>query len=144
MWIWNGGYLKTASIVSGLDITTQKVIEISALGSLIEVINPNVVDVSSHLAGDKTSEVNMSGLTWLLGQEPLDAAMDVIWTRLLEMKMPVSNITLLCADISEQFPYHLDNGKQFFRYNCSIKLIHFQVHLERYARQPHPNYHPLK
>ena len=143
-WIWNGGYLKTASIIPGLDVTTQKVIEISTLGSLIEVINPNVVNVSSHLTGDKTSEVNTSGLTWSLRQEPLDATMDVIWTHLLEMKMPVSNIILVCADISEQFPYHLDNGKQFFQYSCSITLIHFQVHLDWYARRPRPSYHPLK
>ena len=119
-------------------------IEISALGSLVEVVNPNVVDVSSHLAGDKTLEVNTGSLTWSLRQEPLNAIMDVIWTRLLEMKMPVSNITLVRADVSKQFPYHLDNGKQFFQYSCSIKLICFQVHLDWYARWPCPSYHPLK
>ena len=77
MWIWNGGYLKTASIVPGLDVTTRKVIEISALGSLVEVVNPNVVDVSSHLTGDKTSEVNTGSLTWSLRQEPLNAVVEL-------------------------------------------------------------------
>ena len=110
-WVWNGGYLKSASAVPGVDAVTQKVVEISTLGSLIELVNPSVVEVSSHLSVDKSTEVNASGLTWSLKQDPLDAAIDVIWNRLLGTKMPVSNITLVRANVSEHFPYRLDNGK---------------------------------
>jgi hypothetical protein len=130
-WVWNGGYLKIASAVPGVDVITQKVVEISTLGSLIELVNPSIVEASSHLSVNKSTEVNTSGLTWSLKQDPLDAAIDVIWNRLSGMKMPVSNITLICANVSEHFPYHLDNGKLkllwsvryidllFFRYTWS-------------------------
>jgi hypothetical protein len=130
-WVWNGGYLKIASAVPGVDVITQKVVEISTLGSLIELVNPSIVEASSHLSVDKSTEVNTSGLTWSLKQDPLDAAIDVIWNRLSGMKMPVSNITLIHANVSEHFPYHLDNGKLkllwsvryidllFFRYTWS-------------------------
>ena len=136
-WVWNGGYLKTGSTVPGVNVVTQKVVEMSTLGSLIELVNPSVVEASSHLAADKSMEVNTSGLTWSLKQDPLDAAIDVIWNRLLGMKMPVSNITLVRADVSEHFPYRLENGKSSSHRDCGRshfnELIYFQVHTDWYA-----------
>lgn len=79
MWIWTGGYLKMASSVPGLDVTTQKVVEVSATGSLIELINPTVVTASMYLAGDNTREINTHDLTWSLDHEALQAATEQIW-----------------------------------------------------------------
>ncbi|KIK74377.1 hypothetical protein PAXRUDRAFT_19941 [Paxillus rubicundulus Ve08.2h10] len=57
-WIWTGAYLKTASTVPGLKVTTQKVVEVSTTGSLMELINPDVVSASTHLGDDKRKEIN--------------------------------------------------------------------------------------
>ncbi|KAI6109750.1 hypothetical protein F5141DRAFT_1063906 [Pisolithus sp. B1] len=94
-WIWMGSYLKASTPVAGLAITTQKVIEISTTGSLIELVNPNVVIASAHLTTEKTKEINSQGLTWSLENEALNAAVDLIWKRMLELKIPVSSIALL-------------------------------------------------
>ncbi|KAI6113864.1 hypothetical protein EDD16DRAFT_1709288 [Pisolithus croceorrhizus] len=69
-WIWMGSYLKASTPIAGLAITTQKVIEISTTGSLIELVNPNVVIASAHLTTEKTKEINSQGLTYVGVEDP--------------------------------------------------------------------------
>ncbi|KAI5999885.1 hypothetical protein F5J12DRAFT_895123 [Pisolithus orientalis] len=94
-WIWTGAYLKTSSTVPGPTITTQKLVEVTAIGSLVELVNPSVVLASAHLAAEKTKEINSQDLTWSLKNEALKVAVDLIWKCMLEMKILVSNIALL-------------------------------------------------
>ncbi|KAI6156771.1 hypothetical protein BKA82DRAFT_9900 [Pisolithus tinctorius] len=106
MWIWTGAYLKTSSTVPGLTITTQKLVEVTAIGSLVELVNPSIVLASAHLAAEKTKEINSRDLTWSLKNEALKVAVDLIWKHVLEMKILVSNIALLGVDTaSKLFPY---------------------------------------
>ena len=50
VWVWDGTYLKTTSSVPGHEtMTTDKTIEVTTLGSLIEPINPSVVEASAYL-----------------------------------------------------------------------------------------------
>ncbi|KAI6008633.1 hypothetical protein PISMIDRAFT_690710 [Pisolithus microcarpus 441] len=110
-WIWTGSYLKAASPVPGLAITTQKVVEISTTGSLVELVNPSVVTASTHLTAENMKEINSRDLTWSLDNEALKMAVELIWKRMLEMKIPVSNIALLRVDATNgPFPYCSTDG----------------------------------
>ena len=115
-WVWNGGYFKMVSSVPGLNTVNQKVVEVSVLGSLIELVNPKVVDASGHLSAEMMMEINMRSLTWSLENEVLEAAIDLIWKRSLEMNMPVSSLTSLRINttMSTHFPYCFKDGKYFF------------------------------
>ena len=110
-WIWTGAYLKVASSVPGLDMTTQKVVDLSTIGSLIELINPDVVTASTYLGKERTKEINAHDLTWSLSHEALQAAVDQIWTRILDKKIPVSDVALVRLKASQEFPYRLKDGK---------------------------------
>lgn len=92
----------------------------SVLGSLIELVNPKVVNTSAHLSAEMTTEINTHGLTWSLENEVLKAAVNLIWKCSLEMKMPVSSLTLLRINttMSNQFPYHFKDGKYFLNLDC--------------------------
>ncbi|KAF8835724.1 hypothetical protein BDN67DRAFT_1015279 [Paxillus ammoniavirescens] len=109
-WIWTGAYLKTASTVPGLEVTTQKVVEVSTTGSLMELINPDMVSASTHLGDEKRKEINKHDLTWSLSHKPLQAAVNQIWTWILERKIPVSDVALVRLNVSEELPYRLKDG----------------------------------
>ena len=112
-WVWNGAYLKTDSPIPGLEgMTTDKVVEVTTLGLLIELVNPSIVDASAYLPAENMAEINSWGITWLLKDEILSTAVDLIWKRALEMKIPLSNFTLIrvTGEMSEQFPYHSTDG----------------------------------
>ena len=112
-WVWNGAYLKTDSPVPGCEgMTTEKVIEIGMLGSLIEPLNPSVVEVLVYLPAEKTAKINSRGVTWLLKDDVLTTAINLVWKCALGMKIPVSSLTLIrvTGGMSKQFPYHLTDG----------------------------------
>ena len=59
-WVWDGMYLKTTSSVPGHEtVTTNKIIEVTILRSLIEPINPLVVEASAYLLMEKMAQVNL-------------------------------------------------------------------------------------
>ena len=91
---------------------TEKVIKIGMLGSLIEPVNPSIVEASIYLPAEKTAEINSRGVTWLLEDDVLMTAIDLIWKHALEMKIPVSSLTLIwvTGGMSKQFLYRLTDG----------------------------------
>jgi hypothetical protein len=110
MWIWTGGYLKTLSPVSIANVSTRKVVELSVHGSLIEPVNPSVVTASKHLPNECCAEVNSWDITWALKEDVLEAVGTTIWKHLGDLKVPISNITLLSGRY-DGFPYSKDSGK---------------------------------
>ncbi|KAF9229768.1 hypothetical protein BS17DRAFT_763264 [Gyrodon lividus] len=78
-WVWNGAYLKTDYPIPGHEgMTTERVIEICMLGSLIEPVNPSVIEASEYLPIEKTAEINSRGVTWLLEDDILTTAINLI------------------------------------------------------------------
>ncbi|KIK76637.1 hypothetical protein PAXRUDRAFT_28940 [Paxillus rubicundulus Ve08.2h10] len=58
-WVWNGAYLKTDSSTPGRKgMMTEKVIEVCTLGSLIEPVNPSIVEALAYLPTEQTAEIN--------------------------------------------------------------------------------------
>lgn len=112
-WIWNGAYLKTDSPIPGCEgMMTDKVVEVTTLGSLIELVNSSIIDASAYLPAENMAEINSRGIAWLLEDKILSTVVDLIWKCALEMKIPLSNFTLIrvTGEMSEQFPYHSMDG----------------------------------
>ena len=106
-WVWDGTYLKTTSSVPGHETMTEKIIEVTTLGSLIEPINPSVVEASAYLPMEKMAQVNSRGITWLLEEDIILAAIDLIWKCALKMKILPSSFTLIrIIGTASNFPYH--------------------------------------
>ncbi|KAG2131051.1 hypothetical protein DEU56DRAFT_757676 [Suillus clintonianus] len=104
LWVWNGGYLKTASPVPGTNAVTQRVVTLSIPGHLLELANPRVVNALEHLAPDQASEVNSKGSSWALSNDGLEAAAASVWMKIVESKLPINSISALSSE-SSMFPY---------------------------------------
>ncbi|KAG2131071.1 hypothetical protein DEU56DRAFT_740233 [Suillus clintonianus] len=110
-WIWNGAYLKTASVVPGTEICTLKVITVTVPGFLVQTVNPRVVIAADHLAPQHTQEVNSKGTTWSLDDEDLQSAVALLWNKTVDSKVPLSLISSLNSE-SSVFPYKSHDGKR--------------------------------
>ena len=67
----------------------------------------DVVTASTHLV----KEINTHDLTWSLSHEALRAAVDPIWARIVEKKIPVSDVALVRLNATQELPYHLRDSK---------------------------------
>ncbi|KAG2737890.1 hypothetical protein P692DRAFT_20643398, partial [Suillus brevipes Sb2] len=112
LWVWNGGYLKTASPVPGTNAVTQRVVTLSIPGHLLELANPRVVNALEHLALDQASEVNSKGSSWALSNDGPEAAAASVWMKIVESKLPINSISALSSE-SSMFPYKDLNGKSY-------------------------------
>ena len=108
-WVWTGTFLKSLSPVPNANISTHKVVEFSVHGTLVEPVNPSVVTASQHLSIEHRAEINSQDITWSLKEDVLEAAITRIWKQLSDLKVPVSNITLMSGQC-DGFPYSKDNG----------------------------------
>ncbi|KAG1741482.1 uncharacterized protein EDB91DRAFT_1248037 [Suillus paluster] len=109
LWVWTGSYLKTTSIVPGMSMCTLKVVTISIPGHLLELVNPRVMDAQDHLSPEQMHEVNSKGVTWAVANEALQAAVGLLWMKVVELKMPINSITSLASENSG-FPYKTHIG----------------------------------
>ena len=61
---------------------------------------------------EKMAQVNSRGITWLLEEDIILAAIDLIWKRTLEMKISPSSFTLIhIIGTASEFPYRSVDGK---------------------------------
>ena len=71
----------------------------------------DVVTASTHLGRERMKEINTHDLTWSLSHEALRAAVDPIWARIVEKKIPVSDVALVRLNATQELPYHLRDSK---------------------------------
>ncbi|KAI6006348.1 hypothetical protein F5J12DRAFT_783100 [Pisolithus orientalis] len=94
-------YLKASSLVPGLSITTQKVVEISTTGSLVKLVNPNIIMASAHLPSDKAKEINSQDLTWLFPYCLMDGSTPLICKAETLQLLSTKAITVICLQCND-------------------------------------------
>ena len=95
LWIWNGSYLKMVSPLPGSNVSTQKVVEVTALGTLIKLVNPSIVTAADYLPTECLSEINSHGVTWAISNDTLEVAVEGLWKWMMDSRLPITNITLM-------------------------------------------------
>ncbi|KAK7021010.1 hypothetical protein R3P38DRAFT_3272053 [Favolaschia claudopus] len=108
-WIWNGRFLKVDSAIAGIKQTTEKVVIVSVLGALTELVNHRPVDVVPRL-GDRAYEINSEGRSWELDDGPMGAVCEMLWDVVVKEKIALTS--LASVKKSADFPYSFDNGNR--------------------------------
>ncbi|KAG2123526.1 hypothetical protein BD769DRAFT_1389149 [Suillus cothurnatus] len=81
--LWSGKYVKTSSKIMGILKTTEKIVEITVPGLLVQLVNPDTTcfcfcdDVDS----DDFCTLNNIGNTWVVGESALTLACDTLWSK---------------------------------------------------------------
>ncbi|KAG1763977.1 hypothetical protein EV702DRAFT_1205252 [Suillus placidus] len=114
--LWNGGYVKAHSVVQGTSgsISTDHVIIITVSGSLVEPINPEptFLRLRDDINTDDFMEINGGQSTWQVSQSTLQAACELLWSKVVEIKVTLKGIASVTPSDIKTFPYQLSDGKQ--------------------------------
>ncbi|KIK91427.1 hypothetical protein PAXRUDRAFT_149535 [Paxillus rubicundulus Ve08.2h10] len=118
LWIWNGAYLKTPSIVPGTNVMTNHVVSISVPSHLVELMNPSIMKASDHLLPQDTVEVNSNDSTWALSDEALQTAIALLWERIKKSAVLLTSICMVSAHC-DIFPYQTQEHTLFSSSPCT-------------------------
>jgi hypothetical protein len=119
-WLWMGDYVKTCSEIQGIKQTTEKVVEITAPGLLVELVNPETMCVHMRdvINSNKFFALNNLGNMWIIEESALSLACDTLWCNTCEHSISIKNILHISTPSDpSMFPYALPDGKfQIFLY----------------------------
>ncbi|KAG1821706.1 uncharacterized protein BJ212DRAFT_1477557 [Suillus subaureus] len=112
-WFWSGNYVKTSSEIMGISKTTEKIVEITVPGLLVQLINPDTTCVCFHddVNSDDFCALNNIGNTWAVGESALTLTCDTLWSKACEHDIALKAILQVpspCAP--SDFSYLLPNG----------------------------------
>ncbi|KAG0701125.1 hypothetical protein DFH29DRAFT_1000528 [Suillus ampliporus] len=110
--LWNGGYVKARSAIQGTTDSTERVVSISVIGSMIEPINPEptFIRLRDDINTDDFSEIKGGQSTWQVSADTLQAACDLLWAKAVEMKFPLNSISSVSPSDPKNIPYRLPDG----------------------------------
>ncbi|KAG1796728.1 uncharacterized protein HD556DRAFT_1441420 [Suillus plorans] len=112
-WLWMGDYVKTRSEIQGIKQTTEKVVEITAPGLLVELVNPETtcVRMRNDINSDKFFALNNLGNTWIIEELALSLACDTLWRNACGHSISIKNILHIPTPSDpSMFPYTLPDG----------------------------------
>ncbi|KAG1863130.1 hypothetical protein F4604DRAFT_2030060 [Suillus subluteus] len=112
-WLWTGDYVKTRSEIQGIKQTTEKVVEITVPGLLVELVNPETtcVRMRDDINSDKFFALNNLGNTWIIEELALSLACDTLWRNACEHSISIKNILHIPTPSDpSMFPYALPDG----------------------------------
>jgi hypothetical protein len=127
--LWNGGYVKSRSVIQGTSDSTERIVLISASGALVEPINPEPVFIQGEedINTDEFVEVKGGQTTWKIAQDALQAGCELLWAKFVDTKVPLKSLVSVTPIDVKTFPYKLPDGMSHFycysfRYNLCIIL----------------------
>ncbi|KAG2126449.1 hypothetical protein BD769DRAFT_1668461 [Suillus cothurnatus] len=112
VFLWDGGYVTSHSVIQGSSQSTEQVIVVTVLGSLVEPINPDPMFIRLHndVNADAFSQVNGSQSTWEISWDVLQEACNLLWAKAVDLKVPLKSIATVTPPKENIFPYqHSDS-----------------------------------
>lgn len=107
LWLWDGTFATTTSLVPGTSMTTQSVVSIKVHGHFIELVNPAIIAPSEHLGAEQREHI-FNDSTWALSEVALQTAVAALWTKLDESKISLNAAALIGSTTS--VPYKTAYG----------------------------------
>ncbi|KAK7016105.1 hypothetical protein R3P38DRAFT_3569764 [Favolaschia claudopus] len=98
-WLWTGAFLTCASKMKGSSVSTIKPVLITVPGTMVELINPAVVEAHGRLSEDSMKNINSAGTTWALHHPYLTVLLSQLSQRLADLR------SLPSVTESAKFPY---------------------------------------
>ncbi|KAK7059407.1 hypothetical protein R3P38DRAFT_2496243 [Favolaschia claudopus] len=98
-WLWTGAFLTCASKMKGFSVSTVKPVLITVPGTMVELINPAVVEAHGRLSEDAMKNINSAGTTWALHHPYLTVLLNQLSQRLADLR------GLPSVTESAKFPY---------------------------------------
>lgn len=111
--VWTGEYVKTKSDIQGINQSTDKIVEITVLVILVELVNPETtcVRMRNDINSDKFFALNNLGNTWIIEESALSLACNTLWRKACEHCITLKPIVHLAAPSDPStFPYSLADG----------------------------------
>ncbi|KAG2740439.1 hypothetical protein P692DRAFT_20753309 [Suillus brevipes Sb2] len=114
--LWNGGYVKSHSLIQGTSDSTERAVVVSVPGSLVEPINPEptFIRLRDDINTDDFVEIKGGQSTWQVSQGALEAACGLLWEKSLETSVPPKSLVSVTPSDIKTFPYQLADGMSFF------------------------------
>jgi hypothetical protein len=112
-WLWSGNYVKTSSNIMGISKTTEKIIEVTVPGLLMQLVNPDTTCVRfcDNVDSDDFCALNNIGNTWAVGESALTLACDTLWSKACEHDIALKAILQVPSPCTpSDFPYLLPDG----------------------------------
>ncbi|KAG1749180.1 hypothetical protein EDD22DRAFT_958083 [Suillus occidentalis] len=112
-WLWTRDYVKTCSKIQGIKQTTDKVIEITVPGRLVELINPEMtcIHMCTDINSDKFVALNNLRNMWIIEESALSLACDTLWHTVCKHSITIKNIlSVPTPSDPSMFPYALADG----------------------------------
>ncbi|KAG1776829.1 hypothetical protein EV702DRAFT_1227616 [Suillus placidus] len=112
LFLWNGGYVTSRSVIQGTTSATERVVIVTVPGSLVEPINldPTFIRLQDDINTDDFSQVNGGQSTWQISRDTLQAACDLIWAKAIDMNVSLNSIALVVPSNLKAFPYQFTDG----------------------------------
>ncbi|KAG1762790.1 hypothetical protein EDD22DRAFT_952849 [Suillus occidentalis] len=110
--LWNGGYVKSHSLIQGTSDSTERAVVVSVPGSLVEPINPEptFIRLRDDINTDDFVEIKGGQSTWQVSQGALEAACGLLWEKSLETSVPPKSLVSVTPSDIKTFPYQLADG----------------------------------
>jgi hypothetical protein len=111
--LWSGNYVKTSSKIMGILKTTEKIIEITVPGLLMQLVNPDTTCVCfcDDVDSDGFCTLNNIGNTWVVRESALTLACDTLWSKACKHDIALKAILQVpCPCTPSDFPYLLPDG----------------------------------
>ncbi|KAG1763515.1 hypothetical protein EV702DRAFT_1220308 [Suillus placidus] len=112
-WLWTGEYVKMKSDIQGINQSTDKIVEITVPGILVELANPETTCVRMHsnINSDNFFALNNLGNTWIIEEAALSFACNTLWRKACENNIILKSIIHLATPSDPStFLYSLADG----------------------------------
>jgi hypothetical protein len=110
-WIWTGGYVTSASLVSATGHVVQKSLSVTVPGHLTTTLNPQIISAKSlknlELTDEQHRKLNSQQLLWVFDSTALGVVRDALWEKVTALELlPTSLVTVKPSTL---FPYQHKN-----------------------------------
>jgi hypothetical protein len=123
IFLWDGGYVTSHSVIQGSSQSTEWVIVVTVLGSLVEPIYPApmFIQLCNNVNTDTFSQVHGGQSTWEISWDVLQGACDLLWAKAVDIQVPLRSIATVTPSLETNFPYQCSDGKHVF--HCLFSAV---------------------
>ncbi|KAG1743139.1 hypothetical protein EDB19DRAFT_1633376 [Suillus lakei] len=113
MFLWDSRYVTARSVIQGSSESTECSVVITVPGSLVEPVNPEptFIWLRDDINVDNFLQVRGGQSTWQISQDALQAACDLLWSKAVEINVPLKSIAVVTPSDETKFPYRRLDGK---------------------------------
>lgn len=127
LFLWNGGYVTSRSVIQGTTSATERVVIVTVPGSLVEPINPDptFIRLRDDINTDNFAQVSGGQSTWQIALDALQAACDLLWAKTTDMNVSLNSIAVVVPSDPKVFPYQFADGMSRIVFShglCSLIL----------------------